>query len=72
MLKTKVMSKKPTILTIERKSDLLEFLYILKNEDNTFIDIDNEFLEVLCPILRYYYAQNHGYVEKKTILRIER
>ena len=64
MLKTKVMSKKPTILGIEWKSDLPEVLYILENEDNTFLGINNNFLEVLGPFLRYYHAQNQGYVKK--------
>ena len=64
MLKTKVMSKKTTILRIEWWSDLLEVLYILKNEDNTYAGVNNEFLEVFSSILRYYVAHNQGYVKK--------
>ena len=56
MLKTKVLSNKQTILVIERISDLMEVLYILKNEDNTFPGMSNKFLEVLSPIPSYYHA----------------
>ena len=52
--------------------DLLEVLYILKNEENTFQDMKNEFIDVLGQILRYYHAHKQGYAKKRTILRIER
>ena len=64
MLKTKVMSKKQIILGIERQSDLSGVLYILQNGENTFTEMNNKFLEVLGQILRYYHAQNQGYVRK--------
>ena len=64
MLKTKVMSKKPTILRIERQSDFLEVLYIPNKEDHTFPGMNNKFLGVLGPILRYYLAPNQGYGKK--------
>ena len=57
------MSKKQTILEIAGQSDLPEVLYILKNEDNTFPGINNKFLEVLGPILKYYHAKNQGYIK---------
>ena len=63
MLKTKVMSKKQTILEIERQCDLPEVLYILENENNTFSEMNNKFLGVISPILRYHHAWNQGYVE---------
>ena len=44
--------------------DLLEVLYILKNEKNTFPGMNNKFLEELSPILRSYHAQNQSYVKK--------
>ena len=59
-VKTKVMSIKQTILGIERQSDLLEALYILENSNSTFPGMNNKFLEVLGPILRYYHAQDQG------------
>ena len=64
MLTTKVMSKKHTILGGVKYYDLLEVLYILRNEDNTFLGMNNKFLGVLSLILRYYLAQNKGYVKK--------
>ena len=64
MLKTEVLPKKQTILQIERQSDLLEVLYILKNGDNTFSEMNNKFLEGLGPILRFYHAQNQGNVKE--------
>ena len=64
MLKTKVMSKKQTNLWIERQYDLLEVLFILKNTNNTFPEMNNKFLGLLSLILRYYHAQNQGYAEK--------
>ena len=64
MLKTEIMSRKHTILGIEQFSGLLDVSYILKNEDNTFSGMNNKFLEVLSPILRYHHAQNQGYVKK--------
>ena len=58
------MSQQQRILEIERHSDLLDILHILKNEDNTFTEMSNKFLEVLSPILGYYHAQNQCYVKK--------
>ena len=51
-------------LIIERQSDLLQVLYILRNNENTLSEITNNFLEVLSPILKYHYAPNGGYVKK--------
>ena len=63
MLKSKFMPEKQIILRIEQYSHLLEVLNILKNENNTFPGMNNKFQEVLSPILRYYHAQNQGYVK---------
>ena len=64
MLKTNVISKKQTRLGIERQSDLPEALYILKNNKNTFADINNNLLEVLGSILTYHHARNQSLCQK--------
>ena len=46
MLETKFMPEKLIILRIERYSDLLEVLKILKNENNTFPGVNNKFPKV--------------------------
>ena len=58
------VKKKQMILGIERQSDLPYVLYILKNNINTFSEMNNQFPEVLGPNLRYHHAQNQGYVRK--------
>ena len=64
MLKTEVMTKKQTGLEVERNSDLQKVSCILENNENTFREINNNFLEVISPILRYHHNQNRGYVGK--------
>ena len=71
LLKTKVMSKKPKILGMELRSKLLEVSYILKNGDNTSPGMNNEFVGVVSPILRYYMPRTKVMSKKPKILRIE-
>ena len=49
---------------MERESNLPQVLYILRNNGNTFSEINNNFLEVLDPNLERHHAQNQGYVKK--------
>ena len=56
--------RKQTSLRIERQSGLLWVSYILKNNENTSREINNSFLEVLGPNLRYHTARIQGYVKK--------
>ena len=58
------MSKKKASFGIERQSDLPEVSYILRNNENTLSEMNNNFLEILSQILKYPHAQNLGYVEK--------
>ena len=65
MLKTMVMSEKQTSLRIERQSDLPKVLYTLGNNEDTFTEMNNNFLVVHSPILRYLFVLNQGFVKKK-------
>ena len=63
MLTTKVMSKKQTILGIERY--LTSWILLHPKKRGKYIPaMNNNFPEVLSPCLRYYHAQNQGYVKK--------
>ena len=64
MLKIKVISEKRTHFGIERQSDILEDMYILNYNESTSSEINNNFSEVLSPILGYHQAQNQNHVKK--------
>ena len=70
MLQTKVTSEKRTSLGIERQSDLCEVLCIVENNKNTFPEINNNFLEVPWPILRYHHARNQGLCQKNRLVSV--
>ena len=64
MLKIKVMSKKHTSLGIKQQYDFSEVLYILKTNENTLSEINDNLLEVSSTIQRYHHAENRGYFKK--------
>ena len=64
MLKINIVSKKQTSPRIERRSDLLDVLNIPNINENTFPEINDNFLEVLSSVVRYHIQRKSLGIER--------